>query len=88
MSIEIDLQKKQDDELSEYKYKEISMIEWLIENKEWLLSGILVSVPIACIGWYISKSTNSKQQTQYSGDNSRNFQAGKNIKISTNKNDK
>ena len=31
------------------------MVDWIIENKEWLFSGVAVAVPLAIIGWTFSK---------------------------------
>jgi len=31
------------------------MFDWIIENKEWLFSGVAVAVPLAIIGWLYSK---------------------------------
>ena len=27
------------------------MLDWIIENKQWLFSGVAVAVPLAIIGW-------------------------------------
>lgn len=55
------------------------MFEWLVSNKEWLLSGALVSVPIAIAGFYFNKAPSSKQK-QITGNNSVSYQAGRDIK--------
>lgn len=60
-------------------------MEWIIENKSWLFSGIAIAIPIAIIGWIISNKTN--KQVQKGGDNSTNIQVGGNIKIKTGKKD-
>lgn len=31
------------------------MLEWIMKNKEWLFSGVLVAVPLAVIGWLYGK---------------------------------
>ncbi len=31
------------------------MLDWIMENKNWLFSGVLVAVPLAVIGWVCSK---------------------------------
>lgn len=31
------------------------MLEWIIENKGWLFSGVAVAVPLAIIGWLYGK---------------------------------
>ena len=35
-------------------------MDWVIANKEWLFSGVLIAVPLAIIGWFY-KSTATKQ---------------------------
>lgn len=61
-------------------------MEWIIQNKEWLFSGIAIAIPLAIIGWLFSSRGN--KQVQKGGDNSTNIQAGGNLKIGGNKNDK
>ena len=56
-------------------------MEWLIANKEWLLSGILVSIPIAVVGWFFAKKGNL--QKQKSGKGSTNIQVGKDFSINS-----
>lgn len=53
-------------------------MDWINTNKDWLFNGVLVVVPIAIIGWFIYKGN---KQSQIGGENSTNYQAGKNIKI-------
>jgi hypothetical protein len=55
-------------------------MNWLSENKDWLFSGILVSLPIAIIGWFFVSSKFINKQSQKSGDNSVNIQVGSNFK--------
>ena len=43
-------------------------MDWIIANKEWLFSGILVAVPIALIGWLIAKRRSRPSQSQRAGD--------------------
>ena len=50
---------------------------WIINNKEWLFSGIAIAVPLGIIGWFIS--TKKNKQNIKSGKDSKNFQAGGNI---------
>lgn len=57
------------------------MIEWIIENKPWLFSGLAVSIPIAIIGWIISRRRNGTVQQQKSGSRSVNIQAGGDVRI-------
>ncbi|XOF32800.1 MAG: hypothetical protein ACL93V_12335 [Candidatus Electrothrix sp. YB6] len=40
------------------------MLDWLIQNKTWLFSGIAVSVPIALIGWYLARKKSGGNITQ------------------------
>lgn len=54
-------------------------MEWVLNNKEWLFSGIAIAIPLAIIGWFISSKKN--KQVQKGGDNSANFQVGGNITI-------
>jgi hypothetical protein len=60
-------------------------MEWIIKNKDWIFSGIGISMPIAIIGWIFSSRRNS--QKQRSGNGSTNIQVGGNFKIEKNKND-
>lgn len=43
-------------------------MNWIIQNKEWLFSGLLVSVPLALAGWWRSKASKKKVQKQKGGD--------------------
>jgi len=61
-------------------------MEWIIQNKEWLFSGIAIAIPLALIGWFFSSRGN--KQVQKSGDNSTNIQVGGNFKIGGHKDDK
>ncbi len=27
-------------------------MEWILENKEWLFSGVAIAIPLAIIGWF------------------------------------
>ena len=54
-------------------------MEWIIENKNWLFSGIAIAVPLAIVGWIISIRRN--KQVQKGGKNSTNIQVGGNFKI-------
>lgn len=60
-------------------------MEWIIENKDWLFSGIAIAVPLAIVGWFIS--TRGNKQVQKSGNNSTNIQVGGNFKIGGEKDD-
>lgn len=59
------------------------MVEWIIENKEWLFSGIAIAIPLAIFSWFITSS--KSKQVQKSGDNSTNIQVGGDFKIGDNK---
>lgn len=62
-------------------------MNWIIDNKDWLFSGIAIAVPIALIGWFFVKKQNKQNnQTQQSGTNSTNIQVGGNIEINSKKN--
>ena len=56
------------------------IIKWLVENKEWVFSGIAVAVPIAIVTWLLSRNTNLKQ-SQKGGDQSINIQVGQDLRI-------
>jgi hypothetical protein len=58
-------------------------MEWIIENKDWLFSGIAIALPLAIVGWFISSRRN--RQTQKGGDNSTNIQVGANFSIGNKK---
>ena len=62
------------------------LVEWIIQNKEWLFGGIAIAVPLAIIGWFFSNGGN--KQNQKGGDNSTNIQVGGNVRICKSKNDK
>ncbi|HEH9409064.1 TPA: hypothetical protein ACNU2W_002325 [Aeromonas salmonicida subsp. pectinolytica] len=59
-------------------------MEWILENKEWLFSGVAITIPLAIIGWLFSGKIN--KQVQKGGDNSTNIQVGGDLKIGGNKN--
>ncbi len=40
-------------------------MDWIIENKEWLFSGVLIAVPLAVLGCFFS--TKRVKQTQKGG---------------------
>jgi hypothetical protein len=49
-------------------------MEWLLQNKEWLFSGLLVVVPLTIIGWLFKKRFMTKVQKQRGGKGSTNIQ--------------
>ncbi|MGP7733482.1 hypothetical protein [Oceanimonas smirnovii] len=54
-------------------------MSWLIENKEWVFSGIGVSVLFFVLSLF--KKNFGSKQVQKSGANSTNYQAGGDINI-------
>lgn len=54
-------------------------MEWIIENKTWLFSGIAIALPLALIGWFIAGRRN--KQVQKGGKNSTNIQVGGDLNI-------
>lgn len=61
-------------------------MEWILENKDWIFSGIAITVPLAIIGWFIS--TRGNKQIQKGGKGSTNIQVGGNFKIGGKRDDK
>jgi len=57
------------------------MIEWIVENRTWLFSGLAVAIPLAIIGWIIFRPKNKTVQKQKSGSRSVNIQAGRDINL-------
>lgn len=55
-------------------------MQWIIDNKEWIFSGIGVFIISLIIGLFMKRDSSSKQN-QESGDNSTNYQSGKDINI-------
>ncbi len=60
-------------------------MEWIVENKGWLFSGIAIAIPLAIIGWLISSRRN--KQVQKAGNNSTNIQVGGNLSLGGKKDD-
>lgn len=58
-------------------------MEWIIENKTWLFSGIAIAVPLALMGWFIF--TRGNKQIQKGGKNSTNIQIGGNLNVGAEK---
>lgn len=55
-------------------------MEWILSNKEWLLSGIGITIPSMLFAWFLQKKKRAAQtQSQRSGNNSTNLQAGRDI---------
>lgn len=63
-------------------------MDWIINNKEWLFSGIAIAVPLAIAGFLFNRKTKVKTQVQKGGIGSKNIQVGGNLNIRDNiKND-
>lgn len=60
-------------------------MEWIVENKDWLFSGIAIALPLAIVGWFISSRKN--RQSQKGGNNSTNIQVGGDFKMGSSKDD-
>ncbi|MBX3615915.1 hypothetical protein [Nitrosomonas sp.] len=61
------------------------IVTWIFDNKKWLFSGIGFGI-IVWIGRLIFKKTcTSSTQTIHSGNNSTNFQAGRDVNIRSKK---
>jgi hypothetical protein len=60
-------------------------MDWIIENKDWLFSGVAIAIPIAIIGWFIS--TRGNKQVQKGGNHSTNIQVGGSLNIGGRKDD-
>lgn len=57
------------------------MIEWLVENKEWIFSGAGVAIIAWILNVIYGKSHRRVTQMQQSGNDSVNIQAGDNVNI-------
>lgn len=55
-------------------------LQWIVDNKEWLFSGVGITFIGAVIGSRRIKQKSLKQ-SQSSGKNSTNIQAGKNVNV-------
>ncbi|HIF9169560.1 TPA: hypothetical protein ACX6RM_001800 [Photobacterium damselae] len=60
-------------------------MDWLVQNKEWLFSGIAIAIPLAIASWFFSAK--SSKQVQKGGKNSTNIQVGGNLNIRERKDD-
>lgn len=69
-----------------YFKSERMKMNWVIQNKEWLFSGAAIAIPLAMAGWILSSKRDA--QVQKGGANSTNIQAGRDLSISGNRNDK
>ena len=50
-------------------------MDWIMENMQWLFSGIAIAIPLTIVGWIVSSRTISKFKSF--GDNTTNIQAEK-----------
>lgn len=51
-------------------------MEWIIENKEWIFSGVGVVVISTIVGFLFNKNQKAIKMKQKSGKNSTNIQIG------------
>lgn len=63
------------------------MVEWIIANKEWFLSGV-GGVILTIVAGLFMRSGSQLKQSQKSGNNSTNYQAGTSITVEHKTNDK
>lgn len=61
------------------------IVPWVIDNKEWLFSGVGVVVVVWIGRLIFKKRYTSSTQTIRSGDSSTNVQAGRDVSIGTKK---
>lgn len=59
-----------------------SYMQWIIDNKDWIFSGVGIFIITLIIGVFARKQSSSKQ-TQKSGSSSNNYQSGRDINIGT-----
>jgi hypothetical protein len=52
------------------------MLHWIVRNKEWLFSGVLIVVPVTVLGWLFVQKRLSIRQKQKGGAGSTNVQVG------------
>lgn len=60
-------------------------VDWILQNKEWIFSGIAVPL-VGAIGFLVKKAMDKKEKEQVrqiirSGDNSYNIQGGKDVNV-------
>jgi len=58
-----------------------NIMDWLIENKEWLFSGVLVAVPLAVLSWVFGRRSAKRIQKQRAGAGSTNVQIAGDLRI-------
>jgi len=61
------------------------LISWIIDNKEWLFSGVGVVIVVWMVRFFYKKTYSSSTQTIRSGDSSTNVLAGRDVSLVTKK---
>jgi len=62
-------------------------MDWLYDNRAWLLDGVLVAVPLALIGWWLQRRSAGASKRpgrtlrQRGGRGSINIQAGRDVRV-------
>ncbi|NFG24857.1 hypothetical protein FDF11_13430 [Clostridium botulinum] len=57
-------------------------MKWIIENVDWIFSGIGVTILVSLVGIFMKKKLDNKNsQTINSGNSSTNIQGGKNVNV-------
>ena len=54
-------------------------MNWIIDNKEWLFSGVGVTISVIIIGYFLKRKT--PHQSQEIGNKSTGYQSGRDINI-------
>jgi uncharacterized protein YggL (DUF469 family) len=62
------------------------MVNWIIENKEWVFGGVGVAIISGLIALF-RRSSGSVNQRQTSGDSSTNIQSVRDLKINQHESD-
>jgi hypothetical protein len=58
------------------------MMDWIWQNREWIFSGVGAALIGVLLGWMKRKrDTSGTVQSQHSGRNSTNIQAGRDVNI-------
>ncbi len=55
------------------------MVKWIIDNSEWLFSGVAIAVPLAIIGWLCSKRKSEAKKTSTYSVQQINIGSGKTV---------
>ncbi|MDW1675082.1 MULTISPECIES: hypothetical protein [unclassified Vibrio] len=64
------------------------MVQWIMDNKEWFLSGAGVAMATFVASLLLKKRKDKiTNQTQIGGDSSSNYQSARDINISVKEND-